>query len=112
MVAVLGSIGSGRIACFQAELTASHKVVPLNGLDISVGVATRCRECIRKDETSNRIASPIGSIRVELSSRVIGVDIDEDLVNISSNCANELELVTEVMKRDGGIYLGHSLEFG
>lgn len=85
VLAVVGGIGSGGVACFEAELTTTHEIVPLNGLDVHVGITVGGGESITEEESTERVASLIGTVGVKFTSVIIGGDVNENLVDVSGD---------------------------
>jgi hypothetical protein len=80
--AIVGSVGSRWITCFQTELSRTHEIVPLDGLNVCGWVTGRCREGVGEDEGTNRVASSVCAVGIEFSSGVIRSHVDECLVDI------------------------------
>jgi hypothetical protein len=60
--------------------------VPFDGLNEGVCVTARSREGIGEHEGADRVSSVIRTVRIEFSSGVIGLKVDEGLVDIASYC--------------------------
>jgi hypothetical protein len=78
MFAEVSGVGTSRVASLETELATTHEVMPLNDLLVSVVVA---RPGGGVEETTEGIATKVGTVRVKLSSEVICRYIDEGLVN-------------------------------
>jgi len=72
------SIGTGRIASLETESVTAHEVVPLDDLLVGVLVA---RPCGGVEETTEGVTTEISAVGVELSSEVVGTEVDEPLVD-------------------------------
>jgi len=79
MLAEISSVGARRVANFEAETVTAHEVVPLDDLRITVVVAVRPSGGV--DETAEGVTTEISTVWVELSSKVISLEVDEGLVN-------------------------------
>jgi hypothetical protein len=75
------SIGTSGIACLEAEDSPSHEVVPFNYLLEVVGITGIRREGVREEETSEWVTTSISTMRVHLSSRIIGFHVDKLLLD-------------------------------
>lgn len=78
MLTVVGSVSTGRVANLEAEDAATHEVVPLDNLFVGAVVA---RPSGRIDETTEGVATEIGTVRVKLSSGIVGLKVDLGLVD-------------------------------
>jgi hypothetical protein len=76
-------LSNGRVAELHAELATTNKVVPLNGLLVSLVVAGR--EAGWVDETTKRVASKVSTVRIELSSSVCVVETNTGLLDTTGN---------------------------
>lgn len=83
MLAVVGSIGTGRVAGLEAECATAHEVVPLNHLLVTVVVAVRPGGGV--DKATEGVATEVGTVRVKLSSVVIRGEVNEGLVDETNN---------------------------
>jgi len=83
--AVFSSVGARWVASLQAELVSTHEVVPFDGLDVVVGVAIRGREGVGEEEGTERVTTLVSTVRVEFSSTIISLDVDEFLVDVTSD---------------------------
>jgi len=83
MLAVVGSMGTGRVADLEAEDVTTHEVVPFNYLLVTVVVAVRPGGGV--DQATERIATEVGTMRVKLSSEVIRGEVNEGLVDETDN---------------------------
>jgi hypothetical protein len=79
MLAEVSSVGARRIADLETESVTAHEVVPLDDLLIAVVVAARPSSGV--NETTERVTTEIGTVGVKLSSEVIGLEVDEGLVD-------------------------------
>ena len=87
MLAVVSSVGTGRVADLEAENASTHEVVPLN--DLFIAAIVTVRPTVGVDETAEGVTAEIGAMRVELSSKVIILEVDEVL----SDETDDLEVV-------------------
>jgi len=86
MLAVASSVGASRVASLKTESIAAHEVVPLD--DLLVGaVVTGPSGGV--EETAERVTTEIGTVGIELSSKVIRLEVDEGLVDKT----NDLDVV-------------------
>ena len=81
MFAIVGGIRTARVACFQAELSSTHEIVPFNGLDVIVGVPIGCGEGVGEKQSAERVSALISAVRVQFSSIVSCGKVDEGLVD-------------------------------
>jgi hypothetical protein len=59
--------------------------VPLNDLLEGVVVTAIAREGVRKQQSTERISTTIGTMGIHFSSIVVGCDVDIILLDITSN---------------------------
>jgi hypothetical protein len=86
VLAVVGSVGTGRITNLEAENATTHEIVPLNDLFV---VVVSARPCSRVDETAEGITTEIGAVGVQLSTKVIRLEVDQWLIDET----NDLDVV-------------------
>jgi len=79
VLAVVGGVGTCGVASLEAESSSTHDVVPFDGLDEVTG------EGLGEQEGTEGVTTLISTVRVELSSRVGGVEVDELLVDEASD---------------------------
>jgi hypothetical protein len=72
------SVGTGGVACFKAELAATHEVVPFDDLLVRVVILTPSS---RINKTTQRVSSHVSAMRIQFSSSIVRYQIDESLVN-------------------------------
>jgi len=70
------------IASLQAKGTTTHEIVPFNDLLICAVVAAPRS---RVEETSERITSEVGTVGIQLTTKVVRRQIDLSLVNKTNN---------------------------
>jgi len=98
VLAVACSVWSARVACLQAECTSTHKVVPFDSLDVVVGVSGGCREGISEKETTKGVSTLIGTVRIHLTTIVVGGNVDVGLVDETSDCRKGQQITDENVK--------------
>jgi hypothetical protein len=75
----MGSVGTGGVASLEAERSSTHEVVPFYSLDeLSV-------EGVGEQETTEGVTTLIGTVGVQLSSGVVGLDVDVLLLDEASD---------------------------
>jgi len=79
MLAVVSGVGSRRIASLEAKGSTTHEVVPFDGLDEVTG------EGCGEEQSAERVTTLVGTMGVELSSIIIGGDVDEPLVDVAGD---------------------------
>jgi hypothetical protein len=104
---IVSSVGTSRIASFDAELAATHEVVPFDHLLEVVLVAAITWECIRVHQSSEGVATQISTVRVKLATEIAFFDVDQSLVNKSDNAdivggLNELDALEGALGNDAG----------
>ena len=93
MLAVVGSVGTSRVADLEAENVAAHEIVPLDDLLI-VAAAAGVRGSSRVYKTTERVTAEISAVGVKLSSKIVRCNIDEVLLDETNN----LEIVRSLHK--------------
>jgi len=78
MLTVVGSVGTGGVANLEAEDAATHEVVPLDNLFVGAVVAGPGG---RIDETTEGVATEVGTVGIKLSSVIVGLEVDLGLVD-------------------------------
>lgn len=81
VLAVVGSIGASGIASLETEGVSTHEVVPFDGLD----EATTVGPGIGEKETTKWVTTLISTVGVEFSSRVISLNVDQVLLDETSD---------------------------
>jgi hypothetical protein len=76
------SVGASRVASLDTERVAADEVVPLDDLLVIVAAT---RECGGVEETAKGVTTKVGTMGVELSSIVIGLEVNESLINEADN---------------------------
>jgi len=82
VLAVVSSVGTCGIASLEAEGSSTHEVVPFDGLDEATTTGT---EGLGEEEGTEGVTTLISTVRVEFSSRVIGGNVDELLLDETSD---------------------------
>jgi hypothetical protein len=79
VLAVISGVSTCGVASLEAELSSTHKVVPFDGLleVSSPGVG--------EEEGTKGVSSLIGTVGVEFSSRVVRGNVNETLVDETSD---------------------------
>lgn len=72
--------------------------MPLDSLNVIVGIAIAGGETVGEDQRTERVASAISTVRVELSSAIVGIQTDALLVNEAS----DLDVGGGLEELDGG----------
>jgi len=74
IITVLAVVGGadGVVACLEAELVSTDEGIPVEDLGQSVSI--RVRGSVGEDDTTKRVTLEIGTVGVEFSSRVGGVE--------------------------------------
>jgi len=75
------------VASLQAELTATHEVMPFN--DLFEGVVIALAESGRVEQAAERVSTEVGSVRVKFASGIISGQVDLGLVNET----NDLDVI-------------------
>lgn len=75
VLAVLSSVRLRRVASLEAESVSAHEVVPFNCLN------RRSSPCGREHDTTHRITTEVGTMRVHFTTIVTGLHIYLGLVN-------------------------------
>jgi hypothetical protein len=81
VLAVTGGVGACGVACLKAEGSSTHKVVPFDSLDEVSTIA----EGLGEEKGTERVTTLIGTMGVELSSGIILSDVDELLLDETSD---------------------------
>jgi hypothetical protein len=92
VLAVVGGVSTCGVASLEAELTSTHKVVPFDGL---LEVAS---PGVGEEEGTKGVSSLIGTVGVEFSSRVVRGNVNETLVDETS----DLDVVGGLQELDTG----------
>lgn len=79
VLAEASSVGTSGVAGLEAESSSTHKVVPFNSLN------ELSSECVGEEETAEGVTTLVGTVGVQLSSGVIGLDVDEVLGDATSD---------------------------
>lgn len=79
VLAVVGGVGTRGVASLEAESSSTHEVVPFDGLDHTSTPG------VGEEETTEGVTTLIGTVGVELSSGVGGVNVDEVLLDEASD---------------------------
>ena len=87
MFTEVGSVGASRVASLEAENVTTHEVVPLDDLLVAVVVAIRPSGGIEK--ATEGVTAEVGTVGIELSSKVVGSEVDEGLIDET----NDLDVV-------------------
>jgi len=85
MFTIASIVGTSGIANFDAELAAANEAVPFDDLLEVVPVAAITWECIRVHQTSEGVATQIGTVRVKLATVIASLDVEQRLLNKSDN---------------------------
>jgi hypothetical protein len=80
--AEFGSVGACWVTSFQAEDLSTHEVVPFNSLDV---VAIRAGQGITEEKATERVTTLISTMGVEFSSRIVGLDVNQFLFDVSND---------------------------
>jgi hypothetical protein len=75
VLAVVGGVSTCGVASLEAESSSTHEVVPFDGLGVAVTPG------VGEEESTERVTTLIGTVRVEFTSRVISGDVDELLLD-------------------------------
>jgi hypothetical protein len=59
--------------------------MPLDDLNIIIGVSAACGKGIGEKQSAHWVATLIGTMRVHLASRIISLDVDQILVDVTGN---------------------------
>ena len=92
VLAVVGSVRTSWVTNLEAENATAHEIVPLDDLLEAVVVSARPTGGV--DETSERVTTEVGAVRVQFSSRIVGLKVDQRLVDET----NDLEIVRSLHK--------------
>jgi len=82
MLAVVGGIGASRVTDLETENVAAHEVVPLDDLPIGLLVGRKTGGVYK---TTKGVTTEISTVGVELSSSIVGQDVDLGLVDDTDN---------------------------
>jgi len=86
VLAKLSSPRAGGVAELHAENVGTHEVVPLKHLLEVVASGSRILgEVVRVHEATKRVAALVSTMRVELASSIISLDVDEVLVDVAGH---------------------------
>jgi len=86
MLAEVCSVGTSGVTNLEAENVTTHEIVPFDDLLV---VAVSVRPTSRVYETTEGVATEVSAMGVQLSSSIIGHEVDEGLVDET----NDLEVV-------------------